>query len=422
MERVINVDLGAFIDQNVLNNSQHGFRKGRSCQTNLIEFFDKVGGWLDEGQNVDVVYLDFAKAFDKVDHERLMVKLAAVGVEGKLWAWIKDWLARRYQRVVVEGQESGWLLVESGVPQGTVLAGLLFTVYVKDIDDWIRAFLRKFADDTKIAQIIRNSADAERFQADINRLAEWAKEWTMEFNVAKCKVMHLGRNNPRFQYTMNEVLLSVTNEERDLGIWVDSSMKPGTQCEAAAKSANQTLGLIAKSFHYRTKSTLVPLYKSLVRPKLEFSVAAWNPWLEKDIECLEKVQKRLIRMLSNVRGSTYEERLKDSGLTTLRDRRERGDLIEAFKTLKGINNVEKSAWFEIPAPAQSCNNTRSTSSIGNNGDEVNRISIQRQRARTELRNKSYRFRAARAWNLLPDNVRNATSTNSFKNRYDSWKS
>ena len=115
----------------------------------------------------------------------------------------------------------------------------------------------------------------------------------MEFNLAKCKVMHLGRSNPKTVYTMNGVALSETDEEKDLGVWVNSALKPSTQCEVAAKSANQMLGLIAKSFHYRTKSTLIPLYKTLVRPKLEFSAAAWSPWLEKDVDCLEKVQCRL---------------------------------------------------------------------------------------------------------------------------------
>ena len=140
--------------------------------------------------------------------------------------------------------------------------------------------------------------------------------------------------------------------------------------------------------------------------------------MEKDIECLEKVQKRLIRSLSNVRGSTYEEKLKDAGLTSLKDRRRRGDLIEAFKTLNGFNNVEKSAWFEIADPDQSHHVTRSQSSDVTNG---NSTCILRQRARTELRNQSYRFRTARAWSCLPDNVRNATSVNAFKNAYDAWQ-
>ena len=421
MERVVNETLGPYINQNVLNNTQHGFRKGRSCQTNLIEFFYQIGGWLDESQNVDVLYLDFAKAFDKVDHERLMVKLAAAGIEGKLWAWIKDWLSKRYQRVLVDGKSSCWLLVVSGMPQGTVLAGPLFTVFVKDMDEIVRAFLRKFADDTKMASIIRNLLDAERFQSDIDCLAERAKEWAMVFNLAKCKVMHLGRSNPRNTYTMNGTVLSETNEEKDLGVWIDSSLKPGTQCGVAAKTANQVLGLITKSFHYRTKNTLVPLYKSLVRPRLEFAAAAWSPWLEKDIECLEKVQRRMIRMLSNVRGTSYEEKLKDAGLTTLKDRRDRGDVIEAFKTMRGFNNVDKYAWFDIPDPDQIRHSTRSTSTINSEGDGADRTIILRERARTELRNQSYRFRTSRAWSLLPDEVRNTKSVNAFKNAYDAWK-
>ena len=350
-----------------------------------------------------------------------MVKLAAVGVEGKLWAWLKDWLAGRYQRVVVNGESSEWHSVDSGTPQGTVLAGPLFTVFVKDMDEVVRAFLRKFADDTKMAMVIRNQEDARRFQEDIDRLVEWAREWAMVFNASKCKVMHLGRNNPKYQYTMNGVEISEAHEEKDLGLWTDSSMKPGLQSECAAKNANQTLGLISRSFHYRTKSMLVPLYKTLVRPKLEFASAAWNPWLEKDIESLEKVQRRLIRMLSDVRGLTYEDKLNDAGLTLLKDRRERGALIEAFKTLNGFNNVIMSDWFDIPEPNPARQSTRSTTSIGTDGNESNRTILLRERPRTEQRNQSYRIKTARAWNLLPDNVRNSRSVNAFKNLYDAWK-
>lgn len=421
MERVINATLGVYLNKSVLENTQHGFRKGRSCQTNLIEFNDKVGEWLDEGKCVDVLYLDFAKAFDKVDHERLMVKLAAVGVKGKLWAWIKDWLANRHQRVVVNGEASEWLPVESGTPQGTVLAGPLFTVYVKDMDEAIRAFLRKFADDTKLARIIDNCNDAKLFQEDIDSLVEWAIKWAMVFNESKCKIMHLGRNNPKTVYTMNGVTLAETEEERDLGVVVSSTFKQSVQCETAAKKANQVLGLINRSFHYRTKESLVPLYKCLVRPKLEFAAAAWNPYLEKDIESLEKVQRRLIRSLSNVRGTTYDEKLKDAGLTSLRNRRERGDLIETYKTLNGFNNVDKHGWFDIPEEDPTRSSTRSTTTIGNNGETENRVSLIRERARTGLRNQSFRFRAARAWNELPDFVRKANSVNGFKNAFDAWK-
>ena len=137
---------------------------------------------------------------------------------------------------------------------------------------------------------------------------------------------------------------------------------------------------------------------------------------------MEKVQQRLICLLSNVRGTTYEERLKDAGLISLKDRRDRGDLIEAFKTMNGFNNVHKHAWFDIPDPVQTHHNARSTSTISSSdGEGVIRTNILREQAGTELRNQSYRFRTSRAWSLLPDEVRNVKSVNAFKNAYDAWK-
>ena len=219
---------------------------------------------------------------------------------------------------------------------------------------------------------------------------------------------------------MNGVELTVTEEERDLGVWTESSLKPSLQCTKAAGNANRVLGMILKSFHYRTKQTLVQLYKSLVRPKLEFGVAAWSPWYERDIVCLEKVQKRLIRSLSNVRGVTCEEKLKVAGLTTLKERRKRGDLIEAFKTLNGLNNVEKSEWFSIAEPEEARPSTRSNTNVDGEVELKRPCVLLKERARTEMRNNSFRFRVQRSWNDLPDNVRLAKSTNAFKNAYDAW--
>ena len=311
--------------------------------------------------------------------------------------------------------------MESGVPQGSVLGGPLFDVYIDDIDLIILiAFLRKFADDTKLAMLIKSRQDADRFQEEINNLYKWAQDWAMEFNIEKCKVMHVGRSNPGYKYNMNGVELGVTEEERDLGVWMESSLKPSLQCTKAASNANRILGLILKSFHYRTKQSLIPLYKSLVRPKMEFGVAAWSPYYERDIERLEKVQKRLIRSLSNVRGETYEEKLDDAGLTTLKERRRRGDMIEAFKTLTGINNVERASWFQIAENDNQRPSTRTNTTV-EGGKAENRPSVLvRERAKTDVRNNCFRLRAGRAWNELPDNVRQAKSTNAFKSAYDIW--
>ena len=157
----------------------------------------------------------------------------------------------------------------------------------------------------------------------------------------------MAKKNPKQKYYIKGVELEEANEEKDLGIWVEDTLKPSKQCAAAAKSANFALGQLQRAFHYRKKEMLISLYKTFVRPRLESSVAAWSPWFENDIKLLEGVQERTLRMLSNVKGKNYEERLIETGLTTLRERRLRGDMIETFKTLKGFNKVEKERWFTL---------------------------------------------------------------------------
>ena len=156
----------------------------------------------------------------------------------------------------------------------------------------------------------------------------------MNFNAAKCKVIHYGKRNGRNDYWMNGQKIASEAEEKDLGVWVTDTMKPTKQCQMAANSANWALGQLSRSFHYRKAECLIPLYKTFVRPKLEHAVAAWSPWAAGDREVLENVQRRVVRMISNKRGTTYEERLESVGLTTLTERRARGDMIEVFRTMQ----------------------------------------------------------------------------------------
>ena len=166
MERVLKNPIEEHLEKNVLKNSQHGFRCGRSPQTNLIEFMNQVTKWTDEGKSVDVIYFDLSKAFDKVDHERLERKMEASGICGKIKRWICEWLRERKQYVRVDGLLSGWEDVGSSVPQGTVLGGILFSVYIRDLDDEIVAFARKFADDTKAANVVETREDAVRMKRE----------------------------------------------------------------------------------------------------------------------------------------------------------------------------------------------------------------------------------------------------------------
>ena len=327
---------------------------------------------------------------------------------------------RKKQRVRVEEEMSEWIEVVSSVVQGSVLGGTLFDIFIDDIRKVVMdALIRMFADDTKVALKITNEEDRQKMQKIINNLVEWAEKWAMRFNAKKCKILHVGRNNPRYEYFMGDTKIEEAEEEKDLGVWIDTSMKPSKQCAAAAKSANFALGQMQRAFHYRTKETLIPIYKSFIRPKLEFSVAAWSPWMEMDKKILEKVQERMIRLLSDAKGKTYEEKLKDVGLTTLTERRERGDAIEAFKTLNGFNRVDKNQWFNIEAEDQ--RPTRRNVIIDEEGERRRKNVLKVETARLEVRKNFFNLRAAGVWNNVPDAVRDKKTVNGFKAAYDKWK-
>ena len=179
-------------EANFISRFQHGFLPKRSCLTNLLETFEAWTGLLDEGFAVDVIYLDYKKAFDTVPHQKLLIKLREYGFESRLVEWIRAFLSKRKMRVIVNGCSSGWVGVLSGVPQGSVLGPLLFLLYVNDIPDWVTGNVRMFADDTKIWRKIEGREDSEELQKDLDRLNEWSEEWLMQFNPDKCRVMHLG--------------------------------------------------------------------------------------------------------------------------------------------------------------------------------------------------------------------------------------
>jgi hypothetical protein len=206
-------------------------------------FLDELTKAIDKGIPADVFYLDFAKAFDKVPKERLIIKLEAKGITGRMKNWIGEWLAGRTQRVVIEGESSEESNVDSGVPQGTVLGPPLFTVHIDDIDDFVTLIelLKKFADDTKGLKFIRSLADREALQKTLDELCEWARMWGMSFNLDKCKIMHVGRSNPGYEYRMDGVALKVVEEETDVGVIVQENLKPHKQCQ---KSANTAMGVL----------------------------------------------------------------------------------------------------------------------------------------------------------------------------------
>ena len=170
------------------------FIPNKSCTTNLLETYDYITDSINQNEPLDIVYMDFAKAFDKVSHNRLIVKLNSYGFDKILINWIKSFLKNRFQRVVLGNTTSKWLPVLSGVPQGSVLGPLLFVLYINDLPDSIISNCKLFADDTKLFRRITSDSDNSIIQDNLIRLCEWTNKWIMEFNNYKYVVMHIGKS------------------------------------------------------------------------------------------------------------------------------------------------------------------------------------------------------------------------------------
>ena len=404
------------MDNDLIYGSQHGFIPKRSCLTNLLEYFELISDSIDQGDAVDLVYLDFAKAFDKVSHHRLLVLLEAHSISGEILVWIKEWLSGRHQRVVLNGEASGWLSVTSGVPQGSVLGPILFCIYINLVDRYLsdtQVMLSKFADDTKAGMKVNCDSDADELQNIINILCDWAEDWQMEFNTKKCKVMHLGRKNTKFSYTMGGyapggTVLSEVKEEKDVGVIISNDLKPSAQCAAAALNANRLVGQMSRAFTYRNKDTWIKLYKVYIRPHLEYAVQAWSPWTKKDIECLENVQRRVVKMTSGLRSLTYEDRLIELDIQSLEARRLRGDMIQTWKVLHHHDNIKEDSLF-TRRTAGSATTTRLSSSPFN---------LEHKRSNLNIRRNSFSNRVVDPWNKLPNFVKESPTLLSFKKDYD----
>lgn len=407
LESIIRDAINSHLDKfNLIGSSQHGFVKGKSCLTNLLVYLEDVTKLLDEKKEVDVIYLDYAKAFDKVPHKRLGDKVRALGIDGDIAKWIQEWLSDRRQRVVLNGHTSDWASVSSGVPQGSILGPTLFLVFINDLDDDMLSKVLKFADDTKIYGDASDVNGRDKIQHDLDVAMLWSEKWLMQYNVDKCKTLHAGHKNIEHRYKMGGVELASVDEEKDLGVVVHRSLSSSKQCAEAAKKANRVVGQIKRTVTNKSKHIIVPLYKSLVRPRLEYCVQAWRPFLKKDITLLEKVQRRATKMVEGMRTLTYEERLKACDLQSLEERRDRGDLLEVHKLVKGIDRIPSSTFF---TPQENRHSQRGQDS-----------KFYKHRSRLDIRRNFFSQRVVNKWNALPQYVVNATSTSNFKNRYDKY--
>ena len=390
-------------NHNILYPLQHGFRRGRSCETQLLEFIDDVSLNMENGKQTDILVMDFSKAFDKVSHSLLTNKLHFYGIQGELNVWIQNFLSNRKQAVVLEGEKSDYVQVESGVPQGSVLGPSLFLYFINDIPSGLTSTIRLFADDTIAYLAIKSNSDAATLQQDLDKLAQWETTWKMAFHPEKCNVITITRKeNPiKYNYTLHNHTLEHVNIAKYLGVTISSDLKWETHINNICKKANSTLGFLRRNLNISSISMKEQAYKSLVRPSLEYACSVWDPYLQQDIDNIERVQRRAARFVTNKHRNTsnvgdmiinlewrsLSDRRKDSRLTMLY--KIVHDKVEIVKTNKLIPQQRRtrhshSNSFHIP----SC--------------------------KTEYRKESFFPRTITDWNKLPDNIIHSTSVDSFK--------
>ena len=302
LEHIVCSNIMAHLDEHkLLSDRQHAFRKKHSCETQLITVIDDWAKILDKGGQVDTFILDFEKAFDTPPHELLKCKLYGYGIGGKTLKWIDSFLCDRQQRVMVNGVKSDWAPVLSGVPQGTVLGPLLFSLYINDITEDIDSELRLFADDCVCYREIKNTEDTVKLQEDIDRLGCWARSWGMRFQPVKCNIMQITRKRIKkinASYSLEGTVLENVEKIKYLGVTITNDLKWNTHVSNICTKANRTLGFLRRNLAACPLDVKESAYKGLVRPILEYGSSVWDPQSILLQDELEKVQKRAARFVT----------------------------------------------------------------------------------------------------------------------------
>lgn len=372
--------------------------------TNLLICIEKWTEIIEEGSPIDVIYTDFAKAFDRVSHAKLLQKAKSIGIAGKTLAWIEAFLKGRVQRVRVDDAYSHLAPVKSGIPQGSVLGPTLFVIFINDMPDIIESMCQLFADDAKVFREISCDDECMKLQEDLNKLTEWSNRWNLPFNTDKCKSLHIGRSNRKHKYEMDGTELEQVHHERDLGVIIDDDLKFHKQTAAAIKKANSVLGLMKKTFVSFDKTTFSLLYKSLVRPHLEYCNVIWGPFYKGDIESIEKVQRRATKLVQEVRDLTYGDRLCALDIPSLVYRRKRGDMITAYKLITGKMDIHRDDFFKLT----------------NLTTRGHKYKIFKQHSTKHSRINTFSNRIVADWNGLPEKIVDAPSTDVFKKDLDKF--
>jgi hypothetical protein len=425
-ERIIKDELLNHTKQ-YLNPHQHGFLASKSCSTNMVGFCDRLGLSLNENERSDVIYFDFAKAFDSVNHDLILSKLKhKFGVDGTLLKFIKNYLKNRKQRVVINNEYSDYLPVLSGVPQGSIIGPILFVLFINDLPDGLSAGtdLALYADDTKISRKILCENDHFVLQQDIDYLNNWAVSNKMIFHPNKCKVLSVSLNPPllidilpfvQFYYSLGNSTLDYVLCEKDLGVDMTPRLNFTNQCDRLYSKASQQFGLLRRNCYFvNSIKQRRTLYVTLVRSLFEHCSIIWRPTTQSLLSKLESIQKRATKWILHEEHSSYKSDLvyllkcKEIKLLPLSSRFELNDILFFHKIV--CNRVE------VVLPDYLKYYDGSSRLRSSHLDSLSFVSTIIPKSSSNAFSKSFFYRTHSLWNQLPFDTRSIVAPEPFKSQ------
>ena len=433
-ERIIKEELlnhtGQFLDPR-----QHGFLASKSCSTNMVGFCDNLAVSLNNNLRSDVIYFDFAKAFDSVNHDLVLYKLKhRYGIDGTLLKFLTNYLQDRKQRVVIGNESSVYLSVDSGVPQGSIIGPILFVLFINDLPEGLSpgTNISLYADDTKIWRQILSENDHAILQQDIDYLNNWALTNKMNFHPGKCNVLSVTASPPalinvlpfiQFMYTLGNSVLDYTDCEKDLGVEMTPYLNFSSQCDRLYSKANQQLGLLRRNCHFvndiRRRRAL---YITLVRSLFESCSIIWRPMNQTLLKKLESIQKRSIKWILHEEYMSYNscvvyaQKCKDVNLLPLVNRFELNDILFFHKVMYNLLPVELPYYLNLYEGNSRLRNSHL--------DSLSVVSTITPRSSSNPLAKAFFYRTHSLWNLLPFDTRSINEPLKFKSKVIAylWKS
>ena len=398
---------------NKLDPRQHGSRAKRSTLSQLLQYQDDIIKALENEDNLDSVYLDFAKAYDKVDHGILLHKLKKMGITGRIGRWILNFLTGRQQEVMVRGRKSSIFLLVSGVPQGSVLGPLLFLIFIGDISEGVSAVILIYVDDSKVHKNVKNEEDVLSLQEDLDRIYHWEKSNNMKFNGGKFLIVRYGRNTSLKENTLYftsemEDIINQVDHCKDLGIIMQDDATFALQIEKVCRKVKQKCGWILRTFYNRSSHFMKHMFNTLAQPHADYCSQLWTPGEGGELEKLEGVLRTFTSKIPAVKHLNYWQRLNSLKMNSQQRRFERYKILYIWKILE---NIAPNCGIEV----QNETNTR----IGRS------CKIRKMKGPPKIRtirDSSFQCSGPRLFNSLPKEIRNLTNITitDFKEHLDSY--